>query len=126
MTKIKVSIVGASGYTGGELLRLLLFHPNVEINQVTSESYTGKFVYKVHPNLRKATQLKFSSASELQQCDLLFLCLPHNSSQNKIDSYKSIAPKIIARCEIDLSPGGEISPFNALTCLIFIVSTDLT
>lgn len=40
MTKIKVSIVGGSGYTGGELLRLLLFHPNVEINQVTSESYT--------------------------------------------------------------------------------------
>lgn len=95
MSKINVSIVGASGYTGGELLRLLLFHPNVEIKQATSESYTGKFVYKIHPNLRKATTLKFSSANELEACDLLFLCLPHNSSQNRIDEFKKLAPKII-------------------------------
>jgi N-acetyl-gamma-glutamyl-phosphate/LysW-gamma-L-alpha-aminoadipyl-6-phosphate reductase len=93
--KINVSIVGASGYTGGELLRLLLFHPGVEVKQVTSESYTGKFVHKVHPNLRKSTQLKFVSAGELEPCDLLFLCLPHNSSQNKIDDYKKLTPKII-------------------------------
>lgn len=95
MEKLKVSIVGASGYTGGELLRLLLFHPNVEVKQVTSESFTGKFVYKVHPNLRKATQLKFSSVSELEECDVLFLCLPHKSSQNKIDDFMKLAPKII-------------------------------
>lgn len=95
MDKVKVSIVGASGYTGGELLRLLLFHPFVEIIQVTSESNTGKFVHKVHPNLRKSTTLKFSSVNELQQCDLLFLCLPHNSSQNKINEFKKIAPRII-------------------------------
>jgi LysW-gamma-L-alpha-aminoadipyl-6-phosphate/LysW-L-glutamyl-5-phosphate reductase len=95
MDKIKVSIVGASGYTGGELLRLLLFHPNVDVKQVTSESYTGKFVHKIHPNLRKSTQMKFVSASEVEQCDLLFLCLPHNSSQNKIDHYKKLVPKII-------------------------------
>ena len=95
MNKVKVSIVGASGYTGGELLRLLLFHANVEIHQVTSESYTGKFVHKIHPNLRKSTMLKFVSASELEPCDLLFLCLPHNSSQNRIDEFKKLAPKII-------------------------------
>jgi N-acetyl-gamma-glutamyl-phosphate/LysW-gamma-L-alpha-aminoadipyl-6-phosphate reductase len=95
MNKVKVSIVGASGYTGGELLRLLLFHPNVEVNQVTSESYTGKFVHKIHPNLRKSTTLKFVSVNELVECDLLFLCLPHNSSQNKIEEFKKLAPKII-------------------------------
>ncbi len=95
MEKIKVSIVGASGYTGGELLRLLLFHPHVEVKQVTSESYTGKFVHKIHPNLRKATAIKFCSANELEPCDLLFSCLPHNSSQNKIDMLKTLAPKII-------------------------------
>ncbi len=95
MNKVKVSIVGASGYTGGELLRLLLFHPNVEVNQVTSESYTGKFVHKIHPNLRKSTTLKFVSVNELVDCDLLFLCLPHNSSQNKIEDFKKLAPKII-------------------------------
>lgn len=95
MTKVKVSIVGASGYTGGELLRLLLFHPNAEVKQVTSENYTGKFVYKIHPNLRKSTMMKFVSANELEPCDLLFLCLPHNSSQNKIDEFKKLSPKII-------------------------------
>ena len=71
--QIKVSIVGASGYTGGELLRLLLFHPAIEIKQVTSESYTGKFVHKIHPNLRKVTTLKFVSVNEIEPCDLLFL-----------------------------------------------------
>jgi N-acetyl-gamma-glutamylphosphate reductase len=50
---IKVSIVGASGYTGGDLLRILLFHPQVEIRQVTSERQAGKLVSSVHPNLRK-------------------------------------------------------------------------
>jgi N-acetyl-gamma-glutamyl-phosphate/LysW-gamma-L-alpha-aminoadipyl-6-phosphate reductase len=95
MSKIKVSIIGASGYTGGELLRLLLFHPNVEVNQITSESYTGKFVHKVHPNLRKSTMMKFVSVNEIEPCDLLFLCLPHNSSQNHIDNFKKLAPKII-------------------------------
>ena len=64
MNKIKVSIVGGSGYAGGELIRLLLFHPNVEIKQVTSETYFDKFIYKAHPNLRKVTQLKFSSLSD--------------------------------------------------------------
>ena len=73
MNKLKVSIAGGSGYTGGELLRLLLFHPNVEIQQVTSESMYGKFVYKSHPNLRKVTQLKFSGLDELEECNVLFL-----------------------------------------------------
>lgn len=95
MGKLKVSIAGASGYAGGELLRLLLFHPNVEIKQVTSESYLGKFVYKAHPNLRKVTDLKFSSINELEPCDVLFLGLPHGSSQKNIDKYTSLAGKII-------------------------------
>ena len=95
MSKVKASIVGASGYTGGEVLRLLLFHPNVEVVQATSESYTGKFVYKVHPNLRKSTMLKFISTNELEPCDILFLCLPHNSSQKRIDEFKNLAPRII-------------------------------
>lgn len=95
MNKVKVSIAGGSGYTGGELLRLLLFHPYADVHQVTSESYTGKFAYKVHPNLRKSTSLKFISANELETCDLLFLCLPHNSSQKRIDEFKKLAPRII-------------------------------
>lgn len=95
MKKIKVSIAGGSGYTGGELLRLLLFHPNVEIFQVTSESNYGKLVSKIHPNLRGITNLKFTGLTDLVKCDLLFLCLPHGSSMKSIDEFLSVADKVI-------------------------------
>ena len=92
---IRASIVGASGYTGGELLRLLLFHPGVEVSQVTSQRLAGKFVHNAHPNLRAATRLKFSVASELEPCDVLFLCLPHGQSMSRIDELRALAPRIV-------------------------------
>jgi LysW-gamma-L-alpha-aminoadipyl-6-phosphate/LysW-L-glutamyl-5-phosphate reductase len=92
---LRVSIVGASGYTGGELLRLLLFHPGVEIGQVTSESHAGEFIHQQHPNLRKRTQLQFVSRAALQPCDLLFLALPHGEAQKQIDHYLSLAPRVV-------------------------------
>ena len=92
---IKASIVGASGYAGGEVLRLLLGHPEVEVAQVTSESHLGEYVYQQHPNLRKRTQLKFSSRTLLEPCDVLFLGLPHGEAQKEIDHYAAVAPKII-------------------------------
>ncbi len=95
MSTINISIAGGSGYTGGELIRILLFHPNVAIQQVTSERFYGKFVSKVHPNLRKRTDLKFCGIDELTPCDVLFLCLPHGQSMQKIDLYKGLADKII-------------------------------
>jgi len=95
MDKFQVSIMGASGYAGGELLRLLLEHPGVEVKQATSESHMGEFVYQQHPNLRKRTTLKFSARESLEACDVLFLALPHGESQKKIDAYAAMAPKII-------------------------------
>ena len=95
MDKIIVSVAGGSGYAGGELIRLLLSHPNVILKQVTSESYYGKGISKAHPNLRGYTNLKFSSIDELEKCDILFLCLSHSISMKKIDSFISVAPKII-------------------------------
>ena len=92
---IRVSIAGASGYTGGELLRLLLFHPRVEVRQVTSERLAGKFVHNAHPNLRAATKLKFSPAAGLELCDVLFLCLPHGHSMARIDEFRALAPRIV-------------------------------
>ena len=92
---IRVSIAGASGYTGGELLRLLLFHADVEVRQATSERLAGKFVHNAHPNLRGATRLKFVSAAELQPCDVLFLCLPHGQSMARIDEFRTLAPRIV-------------------------------
>jgi len=95
MDKITVAIAGGSGYTGGELIRLLLFHPNVEIKQITSERFVGKLISKLHPNLRKITQLKFCSLSELEDCDVLFLCLPHGKSMQSVSDFKSKTNKII-------------------------------
>jgi N-acetyl-gamma-glutamyl-phosphate/LysW-gamma-L-alpha-aminoadipyl-6-phosphate reductase len=92
---MKVSIIGASGYVGGELLRLLLLHPHVEIQQVTSESNAGKFVHSIHPNLRKLTTLKFCSIQEIKPCDLLFAALPHGSFMSKFEGLRSLAPRII-------------------------------
>ncbi len=92
---ISVSIVGASGYTGGETLRLLLGHPRVRVSQVTSESNAGKFVFSVHPNLRKRTDLKFVASADLRKSDLLFLCLPHGMAMSRIQDYMKLAVRII-------------------------------
>ncbi len=93
--RLNVAIVGASGYTGGELLRLLLGHPDVEVQQVTSERNVGRYVHFLHPNLRGRTRLKFVSASELQPCDLLFLCLPHGEAQARIETFARLASRIV-------------------------------
>jgi LysW-gamma-L-alpha-aminoadipyl-6-phosphate/LysW-L-glutamyl-5-phosphate reductase len=92
---IRVSIVGASGYTGGELLRLLLDHPEVEIVQASSRSHLGEYIYQVHPNLRKRSQIKFSDPEKIEPVDLLFLALPHGQAQHKIEAFAALAPKII-------------------------------
>ncbi|MBE0695663.1 MAG: N-acetyl-gamma-glutamyl-phosphate reductase [Anaerolineaceae bacterium] len=92
---MKASIIGASGYAGGELLRLLLSHPMIEVGQATSESHLGEFVYQQHPNLRKRTTLKFTSREVLEPSDVLFLAPPHGESQKHIDHYAALAPKII-------------------------------
>lgn len=104
MSGITVSIAGASGYTGGELIRLLLFHSSVKLKQVSSERFFGKPVGKVHPNLRKLCDLKFCSITDFEPCDVLFLCLPHGESMKQIDIFKKIADRII-----DLSTDFRIS-----------------
>jgi [amino group carrier protein]-6-phospho-L-2-aminoadipate/5-phospho-L-glutamate reductase len=90
-----VSIIGGSGYGGGELLRLLLAHPCVDVKQATSRSHLGEYVYQVHPNLRKRTQLKFGDPAGLEPVDLLFLAQPHGQAQHHIEEYSKLAPKII-------------------------------
>ena len=92
---MKVSIVGASGYGGGELLRLLLQHPHVEVQQCTSERFVGKPVTRVHPNLRKRTALKFCSVRDLEHTDLLFTALPHTRCMQKFEEFSSLAERII-------------------------------
>lgn len=97
---LRVSVVGASGYVGGELLRLLLWHPQVTVQQATSARNTGRYLHQVHPNLRgsagsKRTALQFIHPDKLEPCDLLFLALPHGEAARAIERYASLAPRII-------------------------------
>jgi N-acetyl-gamma-glutamyl-phosphate/LysW-gamma-L-alpha-aminoadipyl-6-phosphate reductase len=92
---MKAAVVGGSGYAGGELLRLLLSHPEIEVTQVTSERLGGKFVHSVHPNLRKRTDLKFQSRASLQPIEVLFLALPHGDTSKEIDRLESLASTVI-------------------------------
>ncbi|MBK0379505.1 N-acetyl-gamma-glutamyl-phosphate reductase [Mucilaginibacter segetis] len=85
MKKIKVGIIGGAGYTGGEMLRILINHPNVEITFVHSNSNAGNFVYEVHKDLFGDTDLKF--ASELSQhIDVLFLCVGHGDARKFLET----------------------------------------
>ncbi|QCX53244.1 N-acetyl-gamma-glutamyl-phosphate reductase [Elizabethkingia sp. JS20170427COW] len=77
--KIKAGIVGGTGYTGGELIRLLLNHPFVELAFATSRKDAGKKFYQLHADLIGETELCFSE--QIQPCDVLFLCLPHKESK---------------------------------------------
>jgi len=95
MSHLSVAIVGGSGYTAGELLRLLLFHPQVEIVQVASSSHAGQYVSSTHPNLRGVTALRYCRPDDLMACDLLFLCLPHGQAAGNIEQYQTLAPRVI-------------------------------
>jgi N-acetyl-gamma-glutamyl-phosphate/LysW-gamma-L-alpha-aminoadipyl-6-phosphate reductase len=92
---IRASILGGSGYTGGELIRLLLAHPEVEIVQVVSRQNAGKYVHNLHPNLRGATGLKFTPAESLEPCDLILSCLPHGALAGRVGEFAGLAERII-------------------------------
>jgi len=83
--RILAGIVGGAGYTGGEMLRILINHPNVEIAFVHSTSSAGKHVYEVHTDLFGDTDLKF--AAELAyNIDVLFLCVGHGDAKKFLDA----------------------------------------
>lgn len=92
---LTVGIVGGTGFTGGELLRLLHTHPGVTVTQVTSRSEVGNYVYNVHPNLRGVTDLQFIHPDTLAPCDVLFLCLPHRTASRHIAQYAGLAERIV-------------------------------
>ena len=94
---MRVAIVGASGYTGGELARLLLHHPNVVVTQITSERHAGSYLHALHPNLRPAggrPALRFCAPGDLEPCDALFLAQPHGVSMGQIATYQALAPRL--------------------------------
>ena len=77
---IKVGIIGGAGYTAGELLRLLINHPHVEIAFVNSQSNAGNLISDVHEGLIGDTDIRFTDKIDLQEIDCLFLCSGHGAS----------------------------------------------
>jgi len=95
---MRIGIIGGSGYVGGELLRLLLMHPQAEVTMVTSRQVVGEYVFNSHPNLRGITQLKFvpMDVAELQKnCDLVFTATPHGGSVNLVPKLLEAGLKVI-------------------------------
>ena len=78
---IRVGILGAAGYTGGELIRLLLNHPEAEIVFANSESNAGNRVADVHEGLTGETELLFTDAMPFDEVDVIFLCFGHGKSE---------------------------------------------
>ena len=94
---MKAGIVGASGYTGGDLIRLLLIHPEVELTYITSRRFQGKFVKHQHPNLRGITDLKFEELTpdKASQCDIIFMAVPHKAAMNIAPDLLEVGLKIV-------------------------------
>ncbi len=87
---MKASIMGGSGYVGGELLRLLARHPETTIQTVTSQRHAGEPVYRVHPNLRGTTSMRFQKDNLecARDSDVVFTALPHGKTM-------TIVPKLL-------------------------------
>ena len=87
MKKIRVGILGAAGYTGGELIRLLLNHPNAEIVFANSESNAGNRICEVHEGLTGETEMEFTSAMPWDEVDVVYFCFGHGKSQQFLQEH---------------------------------------
>jgi N-acetyl-gamma-glutamyl-phosphate reductase len=79
-SKINIAIIGASGYTGGELLRLLIYHPYIDNIQAISTTNANRRISDIHRDLLGETNIVFTEHIHLDNVDCIFLCLPHGSS----------------------------------------------
>jgi len=111
--KISVGIIGGAGYTGGELIRLLINHPQVDIAFINSKSNAGNPVYQVHADLIGETNLQFSddlSALQEGSIDVLFLCVGHGDARKFLTEY-TVNDKIKI---IDLSQDFRINKLSSI------------
>ena len=113
--RFKVGIVGGAGYTGGELIRLLIHHPYVAVSFIHSRSNAGKFVYEVHQDLIGETDLQFSGELS-NDIDVLFLCVGHGEAKKFLEA-NTIDEKIKI---IDLSQDFRLSQNSQLNGRSFV------
>ncbi len=97
MTRIKTGIVGGTGYTGVELLRLLSTHPNADLVAISSRQSTGEPVASMFPNLRDHVDLNFSAPDDpaLKGCDVVYFATPHATSMNQVPELLEAGVKVI-------------------------------
>ena len=95
--KLKIGIVGGTGYTGVELLRLLVLHPHAELTVITSRGDAGLFVADMFPSLRGLVNLTFSDPAtvDLTQCDVVFFATPHGVAMSQAPALMAANVKII-------------------------------
>ena len=95
--KLKIGIVGGTGYTGVELLRLLVLHPHAELTVITSRGDAGLFVADMFPSLRGLVNLTFSDPAtvDLTQCDVVFFATPHGVAMGQAPALLAANVKII-------------------------------
>jgi N-acetyl-gamma-glutamyl-phosphate reductase len=110
MKKIRIGITGGAGYTGGELIRILLNHPNAELVFVQSKSHAGQLLSVVHQDLAGDTQIQFSENSS-SDIDLLFLCVGHGEARKYLEDNPS-EPEVRI---IDLSQDFRIESNNHIS-----------
>jgi [amino group carrier protein]-6-phospho-L-2-aminoadipate/5-phospho-L-glutamate reductase len=111
---IKVGILGGSGYGGSELLRILLFHPDVDLKLVTANEHAGKPVDAVHPNLARLTDLKFEAMPDpgaLDGLDCVFLALPHGQAMEITPSLPHSAKAVDLSGDFRLNDPTEFREF---------------
>ena len=95
---MKVGVVGASGYVGGEILRLLVSHPHAEIAMVTSRQYAGEYISRIQPGLKGFTDLTFSELDYdklTDKCDLVFTAVPHGTAVDIVKALYDRGMKVI-------------------------------
>src|SRR5260221_7829374 len=114
MRQVRAGIIGGAGYAGGEMIRLLINHPGVDIRFIHSKSNAGKYVYEIHEDLLGDTELKFDESWH-NEVDVVFLCLGHGESKKFIEESGAGLDGVLI---IDLSQdyrlhtGGESPPVN--------------
>ena len=103
--KARVGIVGGAGYVGGEMIRLILNHPDCQLKYVSSRSQNGRAIYEVHPDLRGWSDMKFSNDYDTG-VDVLFICMGHGKSREFLAKVDVGASTLV----IDLSRDFRLKP----------------
>ena len=110
---MKIGVVGASGYAGGELLRLLSVHPNFQITYISAGSNAGELICAVHPHLNNFKDMRFEATEteKINKCDLVFIALPHGESAKLVEGIDDLVKVVDLGADYRLSSAEKWSTY---------------